>query len=290
MASTPRRRVTYGGVGRCIYCGSTGDLREEHIIPLSLGGEFVMLDASCGRCADITSAFEGLCARGIYKELRIFNDYPTRRPRERPTHLPLTIEHGGKREERMVPVEEYPGGPLFAPLFPVPGILTGTAPTEQLERLEYEIYMPQIPDQIERLQRLRGDGPTQVHVPINWGLNPFMRMLAKIGHGFATMVYRDLFVPVLPPYILDADTRLFYVIGGTEQKIEMAAAEQTGRLHHHAFRVGIRQYPDGRKYATVILQMFRYLGMPTYEIVAGPISAENAREALSRPPPNSIQD
>ena len=104
------------------------------------------------------------------------------------------------------------------------------------------------------------------------------------------MVYRDLFVPILPKYILGSDTRLFYVIGGTEQRIELAAAEKAERPYHHAFRVGVRQYPDGRKYATVVLQMFRYLGMPTYEIVAGPLSPENALIALSSPPPRAIAE
>jgi len=29
----------FPGYGRCIYCGTTGTLKDEHIIPLSLGGK-----------------------------------------------------------------------------------------------------------------------------------------------------------------------------------------------------------------------------------------------------------
>jgi 5-methylcytosine-specific restriction endonuclease McrA len=32
----------YPGYGRCVYCGSTGPLKDEHIIPFSLGGKAVI--------------------------------------------------------------------------------------------------------------------------------------------------------------------------------------------------------------------------------------------------------
>ena len=241
-----------------------------------------MREASCKPCADVTSAFERDCARGLYRELRVFHQYPTRRPRERPTHMPVKIECNGVVEERMVPISEYPGAPLFAPMFPPPGILVGRPPSEEIPDIRYQVLMPEPPDHEERLKKLRGNGPTKVHVEVLWNLNPVMCLLAKIGHGFAMAAHADLFTPILPDYILDRDRKLSHVIGSTDQTIEPLPGEK--KPGAHAFRVGIRAI-GGSQYVTVVVHFFRYLGLPHYEIVAGPISAENARVAIARGPP-----
>jgi hypothetical protein len=62
-------RNVFPPVGRCIYCGSDGGpdgLREEHIIPYSLGGNAVLEEASCSRCEAITSYLEGYAANVIF--------------------------------------------------------------------------------------------------------------------------------------------------------------------------------------------------------------------------------
>ncbi|MCA1615176.1 MAG: HNH endonuclease [Acidobacteria bacterium] len=46
-------------IGKCIYCGTIeGGLSEEHVTPFGLGGQLVLLHASCKRCAKITSSLE----------------------------------------------------------------------------------------------------------------------------------------------------------------------------------------------------------------------------------------
>ena len=47
--------VKFPGYGRCIYCGSTGPLKDEHIIPFSLGGKAVIEAASSGECKKVTN-------------------------------------------------------------------------------------------------------------------------------------------------------------------------------------------------------------------------------------------
>jgi len=50
--------------GICIYCGKAGvRLTDEHIVPLSLGGQHVIGEASCHDCAKVTSKFERDVAR-----------------------------------------------------------------------------------------------------------------------------------------------------------------------------------------------------------------------------------
>ncbi len=44
-------RYIYQEVGSCIYCGSTDNLSNEHIIPYGLGGNLELPKSSCSRCA-----------------------------------------------------------------------------------------------------------------------------------------------------------------------------------------------------------------------------------------------
>lgn len=62
---------TYPPVGRCIYCGSTDTLTDEHIIPLALNGTGILPKSSCVACAKITGAFEQRVLRGALWPLRL---------------------------------------------------------------------------------------------------------------------------------------------------------------------------------------------------------------------------
>jgi HNH endonuclease len=98
---------TYAPVGHCIYCGSDGGeqgLGDEHIVPFSLGGVLVLPKASCRACEAITSAFERRCAHIMYGSFRI-RENQTRRPKERPTKLPMCATFGDKGEVYMMPVD-----------------------------------------------------------------------------------------------------------------------------------------------------------------------------------------
>ena len=60
-ATEPHRidRRVYPSFGECIYCGALAkdvELTDEHIIPYSLGGEAIILDASCKACAATNAA------------------------------------------------------------------------------------------------------------------------------------------------------------------------------------------------------------------------------------------
>jgi len=42
-------RMVLRRIGKCIYCGSTEALSDEHIIPLGLNGAWILEQASCKR-------------------------------------------------------------------------------------------------------------------------------------------------------------------------------------------------------------------------------------------------
>jgi hypothetical protein len=69
----------FPGYGRCIYCGATNPLKDEHIIPFSLVGKAVIAAASCGDCEKITSDLDGYLARQIFREYRAHVGMKSRR-------------------------------------------------------------------------------------------------------------------------------------------------------------------------------------------------------------------
>jgi len=51
----------YQYVGRCIYCGSTEGLSNEHIVPANLGGTIILYKASCETCRKLIHRVETEC-------------------------------------------------------------------------------------------------------------------------------------------------------------------------------------------------------------------------------------
>src|SRR5216684_2974371 len=79
-------------IGRCIYCLSQENLSDEHAVPFSLGGDITLEDASCDRCAGITSYLDGYLARHVFHEFRTHRGLQSRRGL--PKELPATLIHG----------------------------------------------------------------------------------------------------------------------------------------------------------------------------------------------------
>lgn len=101
---------TYDAVGYCIYCGSTDQLSDEHVIPLGLGGRLVLPRSSCSRCSSKTSKLERTCLRTMYGPLRLLYGLPSRRKNSRPEALQLKVKKTEQSEWEYVPVvqERYP--------------------------------------------------------------------------------------------------------------------------------------------------------------------------------------
>src|SRR5205814_3072492 len=77
-------------IGECIYCGSTDDLTNEHIVPFGLSGTVGLVKASCKSCAAATSAIEGRLLRGHWRAYRKLLGLKTRS--DYPTHYPIKVK------------------------------------------------------------------------------------------------------------------------------------------------------------------------------------------------------
>jgi hypothetical protein len=187
-------------VGFCIYCGSKENLSDEHVVPFALGGNVILPDASCPNCAAITSAFEGSVLRGFMREGRTAGRFPTRRPKERPTTLPLSIKRGDEMESIALAPVESPGF-LQLPMLESAAFLVGRPPVNGLIPCGSELLgFGKPPDKVAADLKT-----TTIQTSAKIDLAAFIRMLAKIGYSFA--------VAAQGPYPLDEVPVLSLILG-----------------------------------------------------------------------------
>lgn len=167
--------------GYCIYCGSTNDLRREHVIPFGLDGNLVLPSATCGECANKTGEVERLVLRLYMQDVRIFRGMRSRKGHANASStLPLKITRNGVQETVELPRSEYPFL-LSLPIFAPPRNWTGEAGAGISLRGTHTISFGISPKAV--LDRLGGSS-VSIDAP---KLQPvaFARMLAKIGFAFA---------------------------------------------------------------------------------------------------------
>ena len=170
--------VKFPGYGRCIYCGSTGPLKDEHIIPFSLGGKAVIEAASCGDCEKVTSYLDGYLARQIFHEYRAHAGMKSRRPKERPSELAATIvKPDGTHEVRTFAPKEHPYF-LIMPVWNLPGILLNEEPTNNFEIMQAHAYW-WIPESMQKTAEMERE---QVRATGTINYTAFARGIARISY------------------------------------------------------------------------------------------------------------
>jgi hypothetical protein len=238
-------------IGRCVYCGDTSDLSDEHIIPLGLGGEWQLLKASCRRHRDLTSAFETQVLHRDLLALRTTLGLRTRRPRKRPTQLPLTLHSLQGETHVTLPVTAHPGGAAF-PTFPPPSCLADGGSTENSK-----------PGWV-----VRSHFPSLVALSKSYGAThynetavdrlAFARLLGKIAYCFAAgCLHPDsLFDSCLLPLIEGSNSDFSPWIGGSS-----GAPVHTAPEGHHV-TLAIR--PPG---IVAYVSLLAELDLPEYTVV-----------------------
>lgn len=194
--------------GRCIYCGVASDnLSDEHIVPKSLGGQHIIREASCSRCAGITSKFELKVARYLWGDARIAFDAPSRRKKDRPTHFKVT------NEDIEIPVQEYPAGFVFYKMGKS-GFMRDLVETEDVSS-GWQLVM--IDDDARRENYFNKHGK---YPPLKFRNFPqeFGRIIAKIGYcQILTTFHPTEFLHICLPYILGDKANVSFVVGGGEE-------------------------------------------------------------------------
>jgi hypothetical protein len=200
-------------IGQCIYCPKPATTKE-HIVPIAFGGYHVLLDATCDDCQGITAKRETFLCEHNFNALRFNRGYFGRSRGKRTADL--KIREGEHAPIRKLPFDKAPGVSLF-PVLPPPGLLLGNPPSDRVSVLQWHL-IDASGDGAHRTRELKASGMKGALALANIDLFGFMRVLAKIAHGYAVFeVGLAGFRPLLQPIILGNSNDVPYYVGGTFQ-------------------------------------------------------------------------
>jgi len=256
-------------VGRCIYCGSTENLSDEHIIAYCLGVDAYLRDASCEICAKETSYLEGYAGRQIFGPLRIHFGIQSRRKRIElpPVSVVFHTAHG--EDIRNIPREELP--PLLVlPILEQPGIFAERTPAS-LGATTPWVWIADNPD--ERMKKFQKPGDLRWEIKFQDKPIVFVRMLAKIAHALAVArLGLDSFRPYLPPLVLGDDSRAGWMVGAAAPPTKPLPAFTTpaGQFTtHHNLSLTVMGSPGRPDVVVTTIRLFLHIGTPTYYVIVG---------------------
>jgi hypothetical protein len=195
--------------GACIYCGETDrPLSDEHVLPYALGGEHILLDASCMKCADITKKFEQKVARDLWGDARSSYNARTRRKKERKREF--ILQDPSERDPPIVlPSPQYPAPMIFYYMSRA-GLLRGDA--ETIDHSPQWILKAIVDE--GRLQNLEAAYPGRLIAQFRHVPDAFGRLLAKVAYcQVLTSLAPHDFEPICLPYILGEKHNLSYIVG-----------------------------------------------------------------------------
>lgn len=256
-------------VDRCIYCGSTESLSDEHVIPLGLGGTLILPKASCRSCADITGAFEQRLLRGHWWAYRRKVGIKSRHhPKEQPDTFPVIFEYpSGEIFREQIKPEEYPF--LVVCDFDSPSILKNTLVSGiPVARVVVKPLIAQ--EKMPNLKRHGAKGTPTMSIEMNFNVEDFVRLLAKIALAYAIgrrslAAFSELYLDKI--VVGPTDGALSYVGRATVQAVTIAGA---GRLHALAEHVA-----GGVLGVYIVLFREADEDMPVYDVIVGRLRGES---------------
>ena len=259
-------RQVLGKIGKCIYCGETEKLlRTEHIIPYGLNGPWELLEASCEKCAAITSAFELTVLKDSLIVPRVALDFPTRRKGQRPKKFNFAITRNGRQEVVNVPIQEH-FAVMILQILEFPAYLDGRPYKKGVNiigAIEIQVGGPPIEEIIKRY------GTGKISTKVTWHGNCFERMLAKIAYGFSVAylgVENLEEVYILPAILGQKDDVGRWV--GTAEDIHL----DIGKFLHHIELAIINEE------IIVRIKLFALFNVPEYLVVVGRVAKHFLKE------------
>jgi hypothetical protein len=267
--------VHYSAVGKCIYCGETNLAKgvrkfgDEHIIPLAMGGNLILDEASCDSCEKIiNSQIETPVLDREWGQFRARRGFPTRHKKQRKekTHVIVGCVDGTTMK---VPLREY-SCPVMLYKFGEARILSGLPyGTDHLRWTasiltdhETEMAMQEKYPQWNKRHRLK----TQPH--------EFARLLAKIGYSYATAeLGYGAFTPLVTDLIRGTSDDYFLHVGGSW---DMPAAVPGG---DHLMNISMQFTSPTRALVILAIRLFSAMETPNYHAVVGAIDLTDSAHA-----------
>lgn len=266
IAKTKSRKF----VGKCIYCGSTENLHDEHVIPESLNGVRILEKGSCGDCGRITSRFEGSYARDSMLPVRTAWNMKSKRSKsKRPTEFPMRFLKNAREKIINVPVEDHWS---IIPLVEIgpPGKYPNLRHAQGFQYGEYEIRPFKIrPDEHIEYLKQKYDADS-VSVDCKFNVEGFLRMIAKIG--YCTAVWRYGLSNIGEAYVVPA------ILGNSKDILHWVGSDGTQEIYEDSKHMDTDhvvitwQSPDGDIHAGV--KLFKKSLTPEYIVIVGRLTEE----------------
>jgi len=272
-------RHLYGAAGKCIYCGAlalAGKLGEEHIIPISFGGNLVLPHASCSPCGQITGKIEDHCLKGLLSTARPHLGIRGRQRKSGLTRGPVYIERAGRIETTSVHITQHPGM-LLMPLMPYPSALLGQMPPAKGDGpVTVRIAMRAMTSDVAARAApfMRGGGK----VTLTKGVSAIdcYRLIAKIAHAFASAI---LAVDSFRPYLLNLIRGQQPMFADHFVGSAMVHDPPGEHLHELSLAPSIRL--PFSEMIVVRVRLFSNLDMPTHYAVVGERALPGFRQISS---------
>lgn len=258
---------SYKPVGKCIYCGSTENLGNEHIIPFGLNGQWILPKSSCNKCGEITAKFEKELLRGPFLEARTSLGLKTRNKEHRPERLPLKVKKDGKEEVLLLPPKEHFPTICFLE-YPLPAYIDGRSYETGVGKRAYSFIGLSEPDEF-----VKKHGPIELEIRSMFdNIESFPRFLAKIAYGFIVAHFGldSLEESFLPKIITGEDKQIAKYVGTFDDKI--MRAENT--IYHVMWVV------SEKREIMVRIKLFSYTDAPEYLVVVGILKEEAYKSHL----------
>jgi hypothetical protein len=170
-------------IGKCIYCGTTkGKLSEEHVAPYGLGGQLVLLQASCDCCAKITSALEQTVLKDIFAARAALRTR-TRRPKKRQKTQPMLIEKDGEIKTIQATWQDQ-WKVIKLPIFPLPAHIDGRPYASGIESTSMDQF--ELSEKGEEIANRHGANKVLLR---SYPVKVFARFIAKMAYGYAVAEY-----------------------------------------------------------------------------------------------------
>lgn len=252
--------------GVCIYCGAKDrPLRNEHVVPYSLGGTHVIRNASCPTCENITKIFEQKVARDLWGDARTSFRQPTRRKKERRPYIEMLDDTG--RGFKKIPSGEYPAGFVFYKMGPC-GFLQGLPESKDISS-SWQFVV--VDDEERRENFIKKYGK---HLAIRFRHVPddFARMLAKIAYcQVLTRLDPGEFYPLILPYIMGTKKNPSYLVGSVDGVPEAG----------NGYRLTTMYGEHGQNLILMAeVRLYANSPAPTYQVVVGYVSGSDASKRV----------
>jgi hypothetical protein len=267
----------YPPIGRCIYCGETdpplevGRFTDEHIIPLSLGGNLLLPQASCKKCEKIINQqIETPVCSQEWGLLRAKRKFPSRNKKKRAAkaYQKIGLNNGS---EMNIPLADY-ATPVCLYKFGPARILTGLPPGT--DHLRWTVCI--LTDHEEQMAMQRKYPEWDRRHGFKAQPYPFARLIAKIGYAYAVAeLGPDAFRPLVTDIILGKSEDYFFTVGGSFDILEAIPGGD------HVTDISLMFVSAEKAHVRVEVRLFSQISAPGYHVVVGEIDLTIPSHALA---------